>query len=69
MLCISFVHLVGALGLDVAGLLALVAGTLGGGFGGAVSGEMADFAAVIALLSLGTVTWELSVAFGIGGGE
>jgi len=50
-------NLVGALGLDVTGLLALVASSLGGGLGGAVAGEMADFAAVVALLALGAVTW------------
>jgi hypothetical protein len=48
--------LVGALGLDVARLLALVAGPLAGGFGGTVAGQMADFAAVVALLTLGAVT-------------
>ena len=48
--------LVGALGLDVTGLLALVASSLGGGLGGAVAGEMSDFTAVVALLALGAVT-------------
>ena len=57
MLCISFVHLVGALGLDVAGLLALVASTLAASLGRAVSREMTDLTAVVALLSLGAVTW------------
>ena len=52
--------LVRALCLNVTGLLAFVAGTLAGGFGGAVAGEMSDFAAVVALLALGTVTWFLS---------
>lgn len=51
--------LVGALSLDVAGLLALVASSLGGGLGGAVTGEMSDFAAVVALLALGAVAWKL----------
>jgi len=49
--------LVGALSLNVSGLLALVAGTLGGGLGRAIAGEMADLATVVALLSLGAVTW------------
>jgi hypothetical protein len=40
----------------VAGLLALVASTLAAGLGRAVSGEMADFTAVVALLALGAVT-------------
>jgi hypothetical protein len=43
----------------VAGLLALVASSLGGGLGGAVTGEMSDFAAVVALLALGAVAWKL----------
>jgi hypothetical protein len=51
--------LVGALSLDVTGLLALVASSLGGGLGGAVTGEMSDFAAVVALLALGAVAWKL----------
>jgi hypothetical protein len=41
-------RLVGALSLDVAGLLALVASTLRWGLGGAVAGEMADLTAVVA---------------------
>jgi hypothetical protein len=48
--------------LDVSWLLALVAGTLAGGFGGAVSGEMAYFAAVIALLTLGAIARHVAVA-------
>ena len=40
----------------MAGLLALVASTLAAGLGGAISGEMTDFAAVVALLALGAVT-------------
>jgi len=48
--------LVRALSLNVAGLLALVASTLAAGLGGAVSGEMTDFTAVVALLALGAVT-------------
>jgi hypothetical protein len=51
--------LVGALGLDVAGLLALVASSLGGGLRRAVAGKMSDFTAVVALLALGAVAWEL----------
>lgn len=50
--------LVGALSLDVTGLLALVAGALAGCLGGAVSGEMTNFTTVVALLTLGAVTWE-----------
>ena len=48
--------LVGALSLDVAGLLALVASSLGRGLGGAIAREMSDFATVVALLALGAVT-------------
>lgn len=55
-------NLVGALGLDVAGLLALVASSLGRGLRGAVAGEMADFATVVAFLTLGTVTRHVSVS-------
>lgn len=54
--CIVFRNLVGALSLDVARLLALVASSLAGGLGWAVSGEMSDFTAVVALLALGAVT-------------
>lgn len=43
--------------LDVAGLLALVAHALAGGLRWAVTREMADFAAVVALLALGAVTY------------
>lgn len=49
--------LVGALSLDVTWLLALVASSLRGGLGWAVSGEMSDFATVVALLTLGAVTY------------
>lgn len=49
-------RLVGARGLDVAGLLALVADTLVGGLGGAVARKVADLATVVALLALGAVT-------------
>ena len=42
--------------MNVAGLLAFIASTLGGSFGGAVAGEMADFTTVVALLTLGAVT-------------
>lgn len=48
--------LVGALSLDVTWLLALVAGALVAGLGGAVAGEMSDLATVVTLLSLGAVT-------------
>lgn len=44
------------------GLLALVAGSLGGGLGGAVTREMADLATVVALLTLGAVTRHVPVA-------
>jgi len=53
--------LVGALGLDVTGLLALIASSLGGSLGGAIAGEMSDFAAVVALLALGAVARHVSV--------
>jgi len=49
--------LVGALSLDVTRLLALVASSLTGGLGRAVSGEMANLATVVALLTLGAVTY------------
>lgn len=55
-------RLVGALGLDVAGLLALVASSLGRGLRGAVAGEMSDFATIVALLSLSAVTRHVSIA-------
>lgn len=48
--------LVGALGLDMAGLLALVASSLGRGLRWAVAGEMSNFATVVALLALSAVT-------------
>jgi len=48
--------LVGALSLDVTRLLALVASSLRGCLGWAVSGEMSDFTTVVALLTLGAVT-------------
>jgi hypothetical protein len=47
----------------MAGLLAFVASSLGRGLGGAVAGEMADFATVVALLTLGAVAWKLSERF------
>lgn len=51
----------GALGLDVAGLLALVADLLaGGGTLGAVTGEVTVLAAVVALGAVDTVTWRKS---------
>lgn len=49
-------NLVGALSLNVTRLLALVASALAGGLGWAVTGEMANLATVVALLSLGAVT-------------
>lgn len=55
-------ELVRALSLDVTWLLALITGTLAGCFGGAVSGEMAYFAAVVALLTLGAVARHVAVA-------
>ena len=48
--------LVGALSLDVTGLLALVASSLRRGLGWAVAGKMSDFTTVVALLTLGAVT-------------
>jgi hypothetical protein len=48
--------LVRALSLNVTGLLALVASTLAAGLGGAVSREMTDLTAVVALLSLSAIT-------------
>jgi len=50
-------NLVGALGLDVAGLLALVASLLatGGALLGALAGEMSGAAAVVALLAVNAV--------------
>ena len=48
--------LVGALSLNMAWLLAFVASTLTGGLGGAISGQVTDFATVVALLTLGAVT-------------
>jgi hypothetical protein len=48
--------LVRALSLNVAGLLALVASTLAAGLRRAISGEMTNFTAVVALLALGAVT-------------
>lgn len=50
-------NLVGALGLDVAGLLALVASLLatGGTLLGALAGEMTSTAAVVALLAVNAV--------------
>ena len=49
-------NLVWALSLDVTWLLALVASTLRRGLGWAVTGEMSDLTAVVALLALGAVT-------------
>ena len=49
-------RLVGASALDVAGLLAAVADTLRGGLLGAVTGQVTDLTAVVALLALGAVT-------------
>jgi hypothetical protein len=53
--------LVGALSLDVTRLLALIASTLAAGLGWAVSGEMANLATVVALLTLGAVTGHVAV--------
>jgi len=53
--------LVGALSLDVAWLLALVAGSLGRGLGWTVSGQMTNLATVVAFLALGTITGHVSV--------
>jgi len=47
--------LVGASGLDVAGLLALVADTVVADLSRAVAGKMTDLTAVVALLALGAV--------------
>jgi len=52
--------LVGACSLDVTGLLALVADTLTPGLGGAVTGNVANLAAVVALLSLSAVTGHVA---------
>lgn len=49
-------RLVGASALDVAGLLAAVADTLRGGLLGAVTGQVTDLTAVVALLALRAVT-------------
>lgn len=43
-------------------LLALVTGALRAGLGGAVSGEMTNLTAVVALLALSTVTAHVTVA-------
>ena len=52
---------VGALGLDVAGLLALVADLLAGaGLLGAVAGQMARDTAVVAFVAVDAVTWRTS---------
>jgi len=58
---VSSVELQGALSLDVARLLALVASTLTGGLGWAVTGEMADFTTVVALLALSTITAHVAI--------
>jgi len=52
----------GALSLDVARFLALVASSLSAGLGWAFAGEMANFTTVVALLSLGAVTAHVSIA-------
>jgi len=54
--------LVRALSLDMARLLALVAGSLGGGLRWAVSGEMTDLTAVVAFLALSAVAGHVAVA-------
>ncbi|KAF1979220.1 hypothetical protein BU23DRAFT_549239 [Bimuria novae-zelandiae CBS 107.79] len=48
--------------LDVTRLLAAVADALGGGLGGAVSRQVADLTAVVALLALGAVTAHVAEA-------
>lgn len=64
----SRVYLVGASALDVSRLLAAVAHALSRGLGGAVAREMADLAAVVALLSLGAVTAHVTeTAAGVAG--
>lgn len=54
--------LVGAGVLNVARLLAAVAHALSRGFGRAIAGEVTDFAAVVALLTLGAVAAHVAEA-------
>jgi hypothetical protein len=62
-------RLVGASGLNVAGLLAAVADALRGGLLGAVAGQVTDLAAVVALLALGAVAAHVAeTAAGVAGG-
>ena len=55
-------RLVGARALNVAGLLAAVADTLGGGLLGAVTGQVTNLTAVVALLTLGAVAAHVAEA-------
>lgn len=55
-------RLVGASALDVAGLLAAVADALRGGLLGAVTRQVTDLAAVVALLALSAVTAHVAEA-------
>lgn len=59
---VSLVLVLGALGLDVSGLSALVAGALGRGLRWAVTAQVAGLAAVVALLSLGAVARHVANA-------
>jgi len=60
--------LVGASGLDVAGLLALVADTVVADLSRAVAGKMTDLTAVVALLALGAVARHMAeTAAGVAG--
>lgn len=57
---VNLVLVLWALSLDVSWLAALVAGALGRGLGWAVTGEVADLTAVVALLSVGAVAGHVS---------
>lgn len=59
---ISPPSLVGASGLDVTRLLAFVADTLACGFRGAVARDMANFATVVALLTLSAIASHMTEA-------
>jgi len=54
-------HLVGALGLNVTWLLALVASALARSLGGAVTAQVTNLATVVALLALGTIPRHVAV--------
>lgn len=58
----DYAHLVRALSLDVTWLLALVASSLAAGLGWAISGQVTDLTAIVALLALGTITAHVSIA-------